>query len=134
MDGGAFAAEEGEDPALSGAAGGGWRAAGEPPSVREIAADAGLRSSQTAYHHLRRLVEEGYVAREGGRAKMIWLTEKGWETAGRVYLMGRIAAGRGLEAVATEEAYSLASELLAARGGRRRYLLRLWGRAWLERG
>jgi repressor LexA len=104
--------------------------AGEPPpSVREIAADAGLRSSQTAYHHLRKLVEEGYVAREGGRAKMIWLTEKGWETAGRVSLMGRIAAGRGLEAVATEEAYSLASELLAARGGRRRYLLRVVGQS-----
>jgi repressor LexA len=104
--------------------------AGEPPpSVREIAAEAGLRSSQTAYHHLRKLEEEGYVAREGGRAKMIWLTEKGWETAGRVSLMGRIAAGRGLEAVATEEAYSLASELLAARGGRRRYLLRVVGQS-----
>jgi repressor LexA len=104
--------------------------AGEPPpSVREIAAEAGLRSSQTAYHHLRKLEEEGYVAREGGRAKMIWLTEKGWETVGRVSLMGRIAAGRGLEAVATEEAYSLASELLAARGGRRRYLLRVVGQS-----
>ena len=104
--------------------------AGEPPpSVREIAAEAGLRSSQTAYHHLRKLEEEGYVAREGGRAKMIWLTEKGWETAGRVSLMGRIAAGRGLEAVATEEAYSLASELHAARGGRRRYLLRVVGQS-----
>ena len=103
--------------------------AGEPPpSVREIAAEAGLRSSQTAYHHLRKLEEEGYVAREGGRAKMIWLTEKGWETAGRVSLMGKIAAGRGLEAVATEEAYSLASELIAARGGRR-YLLRVVGQS-----
>ncbi len=108
MDGGAFAAEEGEDPALSGAA-------------------AGLRSSQTAYHHLRKLEEEGYVAREEGRAKIIWLTEKGWETAGRVSLMGRIAAGRGLEAVATDEAHSLASELLAVRVERRRYRLRVVG-------
>jgi repressor LexA len=104
--------------------------AGEtPPSVREVAAEAGLRSSQTAYHHLRKLEEEGYVAREGGRAKMIWLTEKGWEAAGRMGLMGRIAAGRGLEAVATDEAYSLASELLAARSGRRRYLLRVVGQS-----
>jgi repressor LexA len=37
--------------------------------------------------------------------------------------MGRIAAGRGLEAVAVDEAYSLLAELLAARSGRRRYLL-----------
>jgi repressor LexA len=104
--------------------------AGEPPpSVREVAAEAGLRSSQTAYHHLKKLEEEGYVLREGGRAKMIWLTEKGWEAAGRTALMGRIAAGRGLEAVATDEAYSLASELLTTRSGRRRYLLRVVGQS-----
>ena len=104
--------------------------AGEPPpSVREVAAAAGLRSSQTAYHHLRKLEEEGYVAREGRRAKMIWLTEKGWEAAGRIPLMGRIAAGRGLEAVATDEAYSLAAELLTVRSGRRRYLLRVVGQS-----
>jgi repressor LexA len=104
--------------------------AGEPPpSVREVAAAAGLRSSQTAYHHLRKLEEEGYVAREGRRAKMIWLTEKGWEAAGRIALMGRIAAGRGLEAVATDEVYSLAAELLTVRSGRRRYLLRVVGQS-----
>jgi repressor LexA len=104
--------------------------AGEPPpSVREAAAAAGLRSSQTAHHHLKRLEEEGYVEREGGRAKMIWLTEKGWEAAGQMGLMGRIAAGRGLEAVATDEAYSLAAEFLAARAGRRRYLLRVVGQS-----
>jgi repressor LexA len=104
--------------------------AGEPPpSVREVAAAAGVRSSQTAYHHLKKLEEEGYVGREGGRAKMIWLTEKGWEAAGRMALMGRIAAGRGLEAVATDEAYSLAAELLSTRSGKRRYVLRVVGQS-----
>lgn len=107
--------------------------AGEPPpTVREVAAEAGLRSSQTAYHHLKKLEEEGYVAREDGRAKMIWLTEKGWEAAGRTALMGRIAAGRGLEAVATDEAYSLAAELIATRSGRRRYLLRVVGQSMVR--
>jgi repressor LexA len=106
--------------------------AGDPqPSVREVAAAVGLRSSQTAYHHLKKLEEEGYVGREGGRAKMVWLTEKGWEAAGRAALMGRIAAGRGLEALATDEAYSLAAELLAARSGRRRYLLRVVGQSMM---
>src|SRR5215217_2637489 len=104
--------------------------AGEPPpSVREVAAAAGVRSSQTAYHHLKKLEEEGYVGRGGGRAKMIWLTNKGWEAAGRMALLGRIGAGRGLEAVATDEAYSLASELLTTRSGRRRYLLRVVGQS-----
>jgi repressor LexA len=104
-------------------------AGGPPPSVREVASAAGLSSSQTAHHHLRKLEEEGYVVREAGRAKMLWLTEKGWEAAGRIALMGRIAAGRGLEAVAVDEAYSLAAELLAARSGRRRYLLRVVGQS-----
>jgi repressor LexA len=43
--------------------------------------------------------------------------------------MGKIAAGRGLEAVAMNEAYSLASELLTVRSGRRRYLLRVVGQS-----
>src|SRR5215218_7763086 len=59
-----------------------------PPSVREVGAEVGLRSSQTVHHHLRKL-----------------------------------------EAVATDEAYSLAAELLASRSGRRRYLLRVVGRS-----
>jgi repressor LexA len=49
-------------------------------------------------------------------------------------LLGRIAAGRGLEAVAFgDEAYSLAAELLAARSGRR-YLLRVVGQSMVGAG
>src|SRR5919205_321486 len=103
--------------------------AGEPPpSVREVGVEVGLRSSQTVHHHLRRLEEEGYVARESG-ARMVRLTEKGWGVVGRMELLGRIAAGRGLEAVATGEAYSLAAELLTSRSGKRRYLLRVVGQS-----
>jgi repressor LexA len=104
-------------------------AGGPPPSLREVASAVGLRSSQTAHHHLKKLEEGGYVVREAGRAKMLWLTEKGWEAAGRMALLGKIAAGRGLEAVAIDEAYSLAAELLAARSGRQRYLLRVVGQS-----
>lgn len=103
--------------------------AGEvPPSVREIAAEAELKSSQTVHHHLRKLEAEGYLRRESG-ARMVRLTQKGWEAAGQIGLLGRIAAGRGLEAVATDEAYSLAAEMLASRSGRRRYLLRVVGQS-----
>ncbi|BBL79310.1 LexA repressor [Rubrobacter xylanophilus] len=105
-----------------------------PPSVREVGHAVGLRSSQTAYKHLKKLEEEGYVEREGARrrARGIRLTEKGWEAAGELPLMGRIAAGRGLEAVALgDEAYSLAAELLGSRSGRRRYLLRVVGQSMI---
>src|ERR671910_301793 len=103
---------------------------GPPPSVREIGAAVGLSSSQTVHHHLGRLEEEGYVTRVGRGARTLGLTGKGWEAAGHMALLGRIAAGRGLEAVAFgDEAYSLAAELLSVRSGRRRYLLRVVGQS-----
>jgi repressor LexA len=103
---------------------------GPPPSVREIGAAVGLSSSQTVHHHLGRLEEERYVRRVGRGARTLGLTGKGWEAAGHMALLGRIAAGRGLEAVAFgDEAYSLAAELLSVRSGRRRYLLRVVGQS-----
>lgn len=109
-------------------------AAGEgPPSVREVGEAVGLRSSQTAYKYLKKLEEDGFVERQGGRqARGVRLTEKGWEAAGEMPLLGRIAAGRGLEAIATnDEAYSLAAELLGSRSGRPRYLLRVVGQSMI---
>ena len=106
-----------------------------PPTVREVGDAVGLSSSQTAYKHLKKLEEAGYVEREGftRRARGIRLTEKGWEAAGEMPLLGRIAAGRGLEAVvAGDEAYSLAAELLGSRSGRNRYLLRVVGQSMIE--
>lgn len=104
------------------------------PTVRELGEAVGLRSSQTAYKHLKKLEESGYVEREGGsrRARGVRLTGKGWEAIGEMPLMGRIAAGRGLEAVAAgDEAYSLAAELVGSRSGRRRYLLRVVGQSMI---
>jgi len=103
-----------------------------PPSVREVQVAVGLRSTKSAYGHLRRLEEAGYLQREGSRARGTKLTEKGWATAldGRIPLLGRIAAGRGLEAVAVgDEAYSLAGELLLPGTGKPRYLLRVVGQS-----
>jgi len=105
------------------------------PTVREVGEAVGLKSSQTAYKHLKKLEEAGYVEKEGStrRARGIRLTEKGWEAAGEMPLLGRIAAGRGLEAVAVgDDAYSLAAELLGSRSVRNRYLLRVVGQSMAE--
>jgi repressor LexA len=101
-----------------------------PPAVREVGEAVGLRSPQTVHHHLLRLEEEGYVERGGlpGRKRRpLRLTEKGWGAVSTRPLLGRIAAGRGLEAVANEEPYSLAAELLSPRSRRRRFLLEAKG-------
>ncbi len=102
--------------------------AGAPPSVREIGSAVGLRSTQTVHHHLGRLERDGYMERLEDRARTPVLTEKGWGAVGDVPLLGRIAAGRGLEAVAMDDgAYSLTSELLFPLSGKRRYTLRVEG-------
>jgi repressor LexA len=109
------------------------------PSVREVGGAVGFRSAQTAHKHLRKLEEAGYVEMEGVRSRGIRLTEKGWEAVGQLPMLGRVAAGRGLEAVPLEdEVYSFVAELLSSRSGKRRYLLRARGDsmvgAWIGEG
>lgn len=109
----------------------GRRAEEGPPSTRELASAVGLRSSRSAQRWLERLEARGLIERGEARAERrprpVRLTERGFEALGTAPLMGRIAAGRGLEAVADEEAYGLGGELLLPRSGRRRYLLRVVG-------
>jgi repressor LexA len=107
--------------------------AGRTPSIREIAEAVGLKSSQTVYHHLNRLEGSGHLERLDDRPRTPRLTEKGWKAVldSGSPLLGRIAAGRGLEAVAGDEAYSLAAELLLPSSGRRRYLLRVVGQSMI---
>ncbi len=108
-------------------------AVGGMPSIREIASAVGLRSAQTVHHHLNRLEADGYIERLADRSRTPVLTEKGWEAVGRAPLLGRVAAGRGLEAVAVgEETYSLIADLLASASGRRRYVLRVVGRSMTD--
>lgn len=109
---------------------------GDVPTEREIGRAVGLKSSQTVHHHLLALEADGHIERDEApsrKRRPVRLTEKGWEAVGRVPVLGRIAAGRGLEAVAVgDEAYSLAAELLSSRNGRQRYLLRVVGHSMTE--
>ena len=115
------------------------------PSVREVAAAVGLKSPKNAHARLAALeaaglIERGEepggsgVRRGGRRARQARLTQRGWEAIGEAPLLGRVAAGRGLEAVQDEAAYSLAAELLGSRSGKRRYLLKVVGRSMVGAG
>lgn len=108
----------------------------EPPSVAEVAGAVRLKSTQTAHHHLVRLEADGYVERLPSpssnpyrKRRPMRLTEKGWEAVGSaVPLLGRAAAGPGMEAIADGEGTSsLASELLVSRSGRGRYTVTAHG-------
>lgn len=108
---------------------------GEAPSQREIGRAVGLSSSQTVAHHLARLEEEGYVERgeaPSRKRRPVRLTGKGWEAVGEsgAPMLGRIAAGQGMEAVRVEEASSVAGELL----GEARFLLEASGQSMTDAG
>lgn len=107
------------------------RRGGEVPTEREIGRSVGLRSSQTVHHHLVALEEEGYIERGDApsrKRRPLRLTERGWEAVGKTPLLGRVAAGRGLEAVVVgDEGYSFAAELFGDRSGRGRFLLEARG-------
>lgn len=107
----------------------------ETPSVREVAGAVGYASSRSGQRVLDALESDGFVERGEAlsrKRRPVRLTQRGWEALGEAPLLGRVAAGRGLEAIADEEAYSLAGGLLSARGGRRRYLLRVVGDSMVD--
>ena len=105
------------------------------PSIKEVGEAVGLSSTQTVYKHIKKLEEAGYVERQSGRARGLTLSRMGWEAVGRTPLLGRIAAGRGLEAIADEsETFSLPAELLLSPSGRDRYALRVVGQSMTGAG
>lgn len=87
--------------------------AGRAPSLEELAAELGLRSRGSLHKHVRALEQGGYVLPAEGRHRGIRLTDQGQTTgaaagsaaasggpaADTLPLLGRIAAGRPLEAV-----------------------------------
>lgn len=79
---------------------------GQPPTVREVQERFGFRAVQTAREHLERLVEEGRLAKEPGRARGYRLPrqERRVPTA-LVPVLGRIAAGALDAAVEDLEGY-----------------------------
>ncbi len=66
---------------------------------------------------LRKLADGGYIELgegEGLKRRPVKLTPFGWETVGETPVLGRIAAGSGMEAVRVEEASFVGRELFGA--------------------
>ena len=76
---------------------------GIPPSVREICAATGLRSTSTVHAHLKTLEEEGYISRQAGLNRSIHI--EGCEDTTQVPIVGRVTAGMPILAVEEIEGY-----------------------------
>lgn len=66
---------------------------GYPPSVREICAAVGLKSTSTVHAHLNRLEEEGYIRRDATKPRAMELTEGNLAKGRSVPLVGKVTAG-----------------------------------------
>jgi repressor LexA len=89
---------------------------GYSPSYEEIAAGLGLNSLATVHKHITNLQSKGLLQRAHNRSRSIDVlpqrsTRKGPE---RLPLLGRIAAGRPVEAIETAETISL-SDIIGTR-------------------
>ena len=96
---------------------------GDPPTVRDVQAAAGLKAVESARRHLERLVEEGRLGKLPGRARGYCLPEGEAAPAAlmRIPLLGQVQAGALTTALEQPEGYisverrAGASELFALR-------------------
>ncbi len=75
---------------------------GVPPSVREICAALGYKSTSTAHKYLTLLEEKGYLEKQSGKNRSIKLRGEGFV---QVPLLGTVAAGQPILAMEQIEDY-----------------------------
>lgn len=100
------------------------------PSVREICAVTGLKSTSTVHLHLKTLEEKGLIQREKGLNRSIRLS--GSEKSSQIPILGRVTAGVPILAVEDIEGYVPVSE--SVRRGRELFALRVCGESMINAG
>jgi len=110
---------------------------GIAPTHREICARFGYSSYGTVYKHLKLLQEKGFLRRDWNQKRGIELVRAIPGNAGNdreLPFLGRIAAGRPIEAVSGgAERLSVPGHLLTGSGGDH-YVLRVVGESMVEEG
>ena len=75
---------------------------GYAPSVREICAGVGIRSTATVHSYLKELAEMGYLTKDDRKTRALSV---GRESFKRVPLLGKVTAGMPITAVENIEGY-----------------------------
>lgn len=104
---------------------------GVPPSVREICAATGLRSTSTVHAHLKVLEEQGYITRDEGLNRSIRINGAGDKTT-QVPVVGRVTAGLPILAFEEITGYIPFSE--KKRAGRELFALNVTGESMRDIG
>lgn len=101
----------------------------DPPTLDELCRALGLRSRGSLHKHIQALVAAGYVEPMSGRQRGVRLSERGGLAT--LPLVGRIAAGRPIEALESPEELEVPGQL---RGRGRCYVLQVRGDSMIGEG
>ena len=103
---------------------------GYAPSLEEIGRRFGLSSLATVHKHLTNLQEKGFIKRAWNRSRSVEMVPT--NTSGRAVelpLLGYVAAGAPIEAVASTESIAVPEDLV---GRRDTYVLRVRGNSMID--
>jgi len=112
---------------------------GFAPTLREICERFDYSSYGTAYKHVKLLAQKGFLRRDWNQKRGLELLRPAPGHSGpapsapELPLLGRIAAGRPLEAVPGDDTVQVPNHLLGARAGEH-YVLRVQGDSMIEEG
>lgn len=112
---------------------------GYPPSVREIGAAVGLRSSSTVHGHLRRLERKGYIRRDPTKPRAIEILNNEEMAESQIMkdliavpIVGNVTAGQPILAVENVEDYFPLPRDFAS--DEATFMLRIQGDSMIEAG
>lgn len=100
------------------------------PTLEEIGNSLGVHRV-TVHQHVAALVKKGAIRKLPQRSRSIEILDRDYLPDPTVKVLGRIAAGRPIEAVEDPEPYTV-SELLPIEPGHEAYLLRVVGQSMID--
>ena len=103
---------------------------GHAPTYPEIAEGIGIQSQGTAHRYVKTLVDMGYLLNEEGSHRGLRLPDDEMEQGMSIPLLGKIAAGQPIEAIAGYDSINLNQMF----GGDNRYALKVDGESMVELG
>ena len=106
---------------------------GYPPSVREICAAVGLRSTSSVHMHLTQLEKKGLIRRDATKPRALELLDSPLSKARTVPLVGKVTAGQPILAIENIEDQLISPNDLAAMDTEL-FALRVQGESMIEAG
>lgn len=105
---------------------------GYPPSVREICAAVGLRSTSTVHAHLNHLEAQGLIRRDSTKPRALEVLDGSQGRGRSVPLVGRVTAGQPILAIENIEEYLTLPQSVLGQG--KMFSLKVEGESMIDAG